>query len=57
MLANYIAMWRGDWGVINQIYIVIYTVMLYPMMCYLVYKLIQGVWRERKTGKKSSKFN
>ena len=57
MLANYIAIWRGDWGVINQIYTVIYTVMLYPMMLYLAYNLIRGVISQSKTGKKQSKFN
>ena len=52
MLTNYISMWRGDWGMINQIYIVIYTFILYPMMLYLAYNLIRGVWKQSKTGKK-----
>ena len=52
MLANYWAMWQGDWGMINQIYIVIYTFVLYPMMLYLAYNLIVGVISQSKTGKK-----
>ena len=52
MLETYIALWRGDWGMINQWYIVIYTLVLYPMMLYLAYNLIRGLIKQSKTGKK-----
>ena len=52
MLETYIALWRGDWGAINQIYIVFYTFVLYPMMLYLAYNLLKGIWTQSKTGKK-----
>jgi len=48
MLNNYIGLWRGDWGVINQIYIVIYSTVLYPMMLYLAYTLIKGIYSQKK---------
>ena len=57
MLDVYIQLWRGDWGAVNQIYIVVYTFVLCPMMIYIAYNLIKGVISESKTGKKSSKFN
>ena len=57
MLETYIALWRGDWGVINQWYIVIYSFVLLPMQWYLAYNLIVGLIKQRKTGKKQTKFN
>ena len=57
MLETYIALWRGDWGMINQIYIVVYTFVLYPMMLYLAYTMIKGLIKQSKSGKNKSKFN
>ena len=57
VVTNYVSLWAGDWGMINQWYIVIYSFVLLPMMWYLVYNLIRGLIKQSKTGKKSSKFN
>ena len=48
MLNNYIGLWRGDWGVINQWYMLVYHVILYPMMLYLAYTLIKGIYNQKK---------
>ena len=52
MWNNYVGLWRGDWGVINQWYMLVYHVILYPMMLYLAYTMIQGLWKQSKSGKK-----
>ena len=52
VITNYIALWRGDWGTINQIYMFAYHTMFLPMMGYLAYRMIVGVWNQRKTDKK-----
>ncbi len=52
MWNNYVGLWRGDWGVINQWYMLAYHVILYPMMLYLAYMMVQGLIKQSKSGKK-----
>jgi len=47
MLANYIALWTGELGVINQVYMVLWHVVAVPIMMYIASYPIryqQGVW-------------
>ena len=52
MWNNYVGLWRGDWGAINQWYMLAYHVVLYPMMLYLAYTMVQGLIKQSKSGKK-----
>ena len=47
MLANYIALWTGELGVINQVYMVFWHFIVIPMLMYIASYPIryqQGSW-------------
>lgn len=46
IISNYIAIWQGEWGTLNQIYFAIYHIFFLPMLWKISATAIKGISKE-----------